>query len=35
MIPIIPAVRVLFKESAPKEASTVREDISFNLVGRA
>ena len=35
IIPIIPAVRVLFRESAPKDASTVRDDISVSLVGRA
>ena len=33
--PIIPAKRVLSRESFPNEASTVLEDISVNLVGRA
>ena len=35
IIPITPALSVLFKESAPKDASTVLDDISFNLVGSA
>ena len=35
IIPIRPATKVLFRESAPKAASTVLDDISFNLVGNA
>ena len=35
IIPITPAVKVLSSESAPNEASTVLDDISFNFVGKA
>ena len=34
-IPITPALIVLFRLLAPNDASTVRDDISVNLVGRA
>ena len=34
-IPIIPAIKVLFRESLPKDASTVLDEISVNLVGNA
>ncbi len=32
-MPIIPATKVLLRAASPYVASTVREDISFNLVG--
>ena len=35
IIPIIPAVKVLFKEFAPNDASTVLDDISSKFVGNA
>ena len=34
IIPITPAVTVLVMEFSPKEAATVLEDTSSNLVGR-
>ena len=35
IIPITPAVSVLFKLDSPKSASTVLEEISSNFVGKA
>ena len=35
IIPINPATNVLFRLDSPNDASTVRDDISSNSVGRA